>query len=64
MVATDDGFEDRMRLYARATLLDEVIDGLADYVELDTTDPVLAPISREKYEAFESGLTLYRERYG
>ena len=25
--ATDDGFADRMRLYARATLLDEVIDG-------------------------------------
>ena len=62
--ATDDGFAQRMRFYARATLLDEVIDGLAEYLRLDATDPVLAATSMEKYEAFESGLSLYRERYG
>ena len=62
--ATDDGFAERMRFYARAILLDEVIDGLAEYVGLDATDPVLAATSTEKYEAFESGLLLYRRRYG
>ena len=61
--ATDDGFGDRMRFYARATLLDEVIDGLADYVEFDSTDPLLARVREEKYKAFEEGLPLYRERY-
>ena len=62
--ATDDGFAHRMRFYARATLLDEVIDGLAEYVELDATDVVLAATSTEKYQRFENGLSLYRERYG
>ena len=62
--ATDDGFAHRMRFYARATLLDEVINGLAEYVELDATDVVLAATSTEKYQRFENGLSLYRERYG
>ncbi len=62
--ATDDGFADRMRFYPRAILLDEIIDGLAEYVGLDATDRVLAPTSREKFQAFENGLSLYRERYG
>ena len=62
--ATDDGFAERMRFYARASLLYEVIDGLAEYLGLDATNPLLAPISREKHDAFEKGLVLYRERYG
>ena len=59
--ATDDGFAERMRFYA---LLYRMIDGLAEYLGLDATDPLLAPISREKHDAFEKGLVLYRERYG
>ena len=61
--ATDDGFADRMRFYARATLLDEVVDGLAEYVGLDATDSILASVSREKYGRFEQGLSSYRRRY-
>ena len=60
----DDGFADRMDFHARATLLEEVIDGLADYVEINATDPALAPIKRDKrYKALEESLPLYRERY-
>ena len=62
--ADDDGFADRMGFYARVTLLEEVIDGLADCVELDAANPVQGPIRREMYETFEESLPLYRERYG
>ena len=53
-----------MRFYARASLLYNVVDGLAEHLGLDASNPLLSAISREKREAFESGLALYRERYG
>ena len=62
--ATDKGFGERMRFYARASLLYIVVDGLAEHLGLDASNPLLSATSREKREAFESGLTLYRERYG
>ena len=62
--ATDDGFGERMRFYARASLLYVVVDGLAEHLGLDASNPLLSAISREKREAFETGLALYRERYG
>ena len=62
--ATDDGFRERMRFYARASLLHRVVDGLAEHLGLDASNPLLSAVSREKREAFESGLALYRERYG
>ena len=61
--ATDDGFDERMRFYARASLLYKVVDGLAEYLGLDASGPLLSATSREKREAFEKGLALYRERY-
>ena len=60
---TDDGFGERMRFYARAALLYVVVDGLAEHLGLDASDPLLSATSREKREAFEKGLALYRERY-
>ena len=60
---TDDGFDERMRFYARAALLYVVVDGLAEHLGLDASDPLLSATSREKREAFEKGLALYRERY-
>ena len=62
--ATDEGFGERMRFYARASLLYKVVDGLAEHLGLDASNPLLSAVSREKREAFESGLALYRERYG
>ena len=62
--ATDEGFGERMRFYARASLLYVVIDGLADHLGLDASNPLLAATSSEKRAAFEHGLVLYRERYG
>ena len=62
--ATDDGFGERMRFYARASLLYNVVDGLAEHLGLDASNPLLAATSAEKREAFENGLALYRERYG
>ena len=64
MEATDDGFDDRMPFYARASLLYKVVDGLAEYLGLDASGPLLSATSREKREAFETGLARYRERYG
>ena len=61
---TDDGFGERMRFYARAALLYVVVDGLAEHLGLDASNPLLTAISREKREAFETGLALYRDRYG
>ena len=62
--ATDDGFDDRMPFYARASLPYKVVDGLAEYLGLDASGPLLSATSREKREAFETGLARYRERYG
>ena len=62
--ATDEGFGERMRFYARASLLYVVVDGLAEHLGLDASNPLLSATSREKREAFECGLALYRERYG
>ncbi|MDE2822150.1 MAG: phosphotransferase [Chloroflexota bacterium] len=62
--ATDEGFGERMRFYARVSLLYKVVDGLAEHLGLDASNPLVSAISREKREAFESGLALYRERYG
>ena len=62
--ATDEGFGERMRFYARASLLYEIVDGLAEHLGLDASNLLLSDISREKREAFEGGLALYRERYG
>ena len=64
VVATDKGFGERIRFYARASLLYKVVDGLAEHLGLDASNPLLSAVSREKREAFESGLALYRERYG
>ena len=61
--ATDEGFGERMRFYARASLLYEIVDGLAEHLGLDASNPLLSAVSQEKREAFESGLALYRERY-
>ncbi len=62
--ATDEGFGERIRFYARASLLYIVIDGLAEHLGLDASNPLLAATSKEKRAAFENGLALYRERYG
>ena len=64
VVATDEGFGERIRFYARASLLYEIVDGLAEHLGLDASNPLLSAVSREKREAFEGGLALYRERYG
>ena len=61
--ATDEGFGERMRFYARASLLYVVIDGLAEHLGLDAANPLLTAASREKRAAFENGLVLYRDRY-
>jgi thiamine kinase-like enzyme len=61
---TDDGFDARIGFYVREALLDDLVDGLAEHVAINPLDPVLASIRNEKYEAFEGGLRLYRERYG
>ena len=53
-----------MRCYSHASLLYKVIDGLAEYLRLDTLHPLLTAMRRDKRAAFSIRLVLYRERYG
>ena len=49
---TDEGFGGRMRCYSHASLLYKVIDGLAEYLRLDTLNPLLTAMRRDKRAAF------------
>ena len=63
--ATDGGFDERMPLLRpRVPVLRSSRGRAAEYLGLDASNPLLSAISREKREAFETGLVLYRERYG
>ena len=52
---TDDGFGERMRFYVRASLLYKVVDGLAEHLGLDASDPLLSATSRGKARGVREG---------
>lgn len=54
----------RFAVAARAQLLDQVIDTLADWVELPASTPVIDRLRHEKEISHRTALADYRERYG
>jgi thiamine kinase-like enzyme len=61
--AGDQAHRDRLDLYARAILLDSVIDPLADYVDADQFPDRAAEVRAVKRREHLTALTRYRERY-
>lgn len=53
----------RIRFYERATLLDKVIDGLADYLVLSREGDDALELRSHKLEAYRDGLDEYRMTY-
>lgn len=55
---------DRLPLLGRASLLDWVIDPLADWIEADDVPAVRDEVRAEKQRVHAAAWTLYRERFG
>jgi thiamine kinase-like enzyme len=60
----EDPLRERMGLYFRTMLLDEVIDVLADYVEVEKAPEHREAVRAEKRRIHEESLALYLQRYG
>lgn len=56
--------QERLDVYARASLLDWVIDVLADYVAADAAPVYASQVRAEKERHHREALSLYRETYG
>ncbi|MGD8331227.1 MAG: aminoglycoside phosphotransferase family protein [Acidobacteriota bacterium] len=59
----DAGQRERLRIYARASLLDWVIDPLADWIEAANEPRHGAAVRDNNRRVHDSALSLYRERY-
>jgi Phosphotransferase enzyme family len=57
------GVAERLPLYARATLLDWVLDPLADWIEADTAPEHAAEVRAEKERIHHAALAVYRATY-
>jgi aminoglycoside phosphotransferase (APT) family kinase protein len=62
--ARDAAFRERFKLYARANLLDEVIDPLADWVEAAKAPEHRDEVRAAKEKVHRGALQEYRARYG
>jgi aminoglycoside phosphotransferase (APT) family kinase protein len=60
---SDRHLQRRVKFYERATLLDKVIDGLADYLVLSLEGNDALDLRTHKFEAYRDGLDEYRMRY-
>jgi aminoglycoside phosphotransferase (APT) family kinase protein len=62
-VAMDAAMHERLRLYARASLLDWVIDPLADYLDADAAPEHAESVREEKRRVHEAALERYHQLY-
>jgi len=62
-LAFDAGRRERLGIYARASLLDWIIDPLADWIEAANEPRHGAAVRDNNRRAYESALSLYRDRY-
>jgi hypothetical protein len=58
------GVHARLRLYARASLLDWIIDPLADWIDAPESPEHLEEVRAEKERIHRAALEAYRARYG
>jgi aminoglycoside phosphotransferase (APT) family kinase protein len=63
-LSLDAAARDRLATYARATLLDWVIDPLADWAEAHVASADAPPFRAEKERVHKAAKALYRERWG
>lgn len=64
LLPNDPALRERFALCLRATLLDEVIDSLADWVESAFVPEQTARVRAEKQRVHQSALALYQKRFG
>lgn len=62
-VTADARVRERLRLYARASLLDWIIDPLADWIDATESPGHLAEVRPEKERIHRAALDAYRARY-
>jgi aminoglycoside phosphotransferase (APT) family kinase protein len=62
-VATDEAVRERLALYARASLLDWVIDPLADWIDAAEYPDHVAEVRAEKERVHRTALAAYRAHY-
>lgn len=62
-ITADTGVRERLRLYARASLLDWIIDPLSDWIDATESPEHLAQVRPEKERLHRAALEAYRERY-
>lgn len=60
----DAALRERLRIYARATLLDWIIDPLVDWVEAAAVPAHAAEVRAEKERIHRAATALYRARFG
>jgi hypothetical protein len=63
-VTADGGVRERLPIYARASLLDWVLDPLSDWIEAREAPEHLAEVRAEKERVHRTALAAYRGRYG
>jgi aminoglycoside phosphotransferase (APT) family kinase protein len=63
-VTSDPAVRKRLPLYARASLLDWVLDPLADWIDADEAPEHVAEVRAEKERIHRAALDVYRRRYG
>jgi len=61
--AREPGLAERLPLYARATLLDWILDPLADWIEADVSPGHAAKVRAEKERIHRAALACYRATY-
>ncbi len=64
LVGTEPDGLDRLAIYARAILLDWVIDPLADYLDADRVPRQASRVRTQKRQAHLAAASAYRARYG
>jgi len=63
-IAADAAVRERLALYARASLLDWIIDPLSDWIDAGESPEHIVEVRAEKERIHRTALAAYRQRYG
>jgi hypothetical protein len=63
-ITSDPAVDERLAVYARASLLDWIIDPLADWIDAGEAPEHIAEVRPEKERIHRAALEMYRQRYG
>jgi aminoglycoside phosphotransferase (APT) family kinase protein len=62
-ITADPAVRERLALYARASLLDWIIDPLADWIDAGESPEHIVEVRAEKERIHRAALAAYRQRY-